>query len=158
MNRTLDDAPGSDRGSPDLGSPDASGRGCGRVFLLLSIPVVLFAAGVTYLLLFSPYAEQFADIASTERANAVRFAVEHTEPAQVPHLMAAVGRPPDGWDRRQVEAVTDLVERSGWPDVPSDEVDNAGLLSRPPEQWSPAEAASVDDLLQRFRSFHAARR
>lgn len=145
-----DDAP-----QRDLGSPDPDGHGSRRVFALLSIPVLLFAVGVIYLIFFSDLADEFDRIAGAERANGVRYAIEHTEPAQVPHLMFATGRAPDAWDRRQVDAIVDLVERSGWPDEPTGEVANAALLSRAPTEWSAAEAASVEILLQRFRAFHA---
>jgi len=151
-------SPAPDAPRRGLGSPDASGHGSRRVFALLSIPVGLFAVGVVYLIFFSDFADQFERIAGAERANGVRYAIEHTPPPHVPHLMFAVGRAPDAWDRRQVEAIADLLERSGWPAEPTEGVDNPGLLSRPPEEWSAAEAASVESLLRRFRAYHATQR
>jgi hypothetical protein len=132
-----------------------------RVFALLSIPFALFTAGVLYLVWFSDLAHALRGVAADERATDVRYAIEHTPPAEVPHLLAAAGRAPQTWDRRVVAAVASLIERSQWP-VPAvpavPDVLTAELLAEPPSAWSPAEVASVDELLQRFRSYHTARR
>lgn len=141
----------------DSGAPDASGLGVGRVFALLSIPVVLFAVGAFYLIEYSDFSDDFRRIAGSERANGVRYAIEHTEPRFVPHLMFTAGRAPKQWDARQAEAVVDLVERAGWPVDAERGVTAAALLSRPCDQWNAAEAAVVETLLQRFRAFHRAR-
>lgn len=129
-----------------------------RVFALLSIPFALFTAGVLYLVWFSDLGHALRGVAADERATVVRYAIEHTPPAEVPHLLAAVGRGPEAWDRRVVTAVLSLVERAQWPVPALPDVVTAELLAEPPTAWSSAEVASVDELLQRFRSFHTARR
>lgn len=129
-----------------------------RVFALLSIPFALFTAGVLYLVWFSDLGHALRGVAADERATVVRYAIEHTPQAEVPHLLAAAGRAPEAWDRRVVAAVQSLVERSQWPVPALPDVVTAELLAEQPTAWSPAEVASVDELLQRFRSFHTARR
>jgi hypothetical protein len=140
---------------------DAPSRGVWRVFALLSVPFVLFTIGVVYLVEFSDLGLSLRDVAADEQATAVRYAIERTPPAEVPHLLAAAARAPSEWDRRANEAVVSLLERSLWPpphEAAGKDVDNAALLATPPADWSPEQAASVLELLQRFRSFHTARR
>lgn len=145
---TRDTSPGADR---------SDARPVGRIFLVISVPFFLFTAGVVWLVGYSGLAGDFAAIARSERVDGVRYAIEHTEPRFVPHLMFTAGRAPAEWDARQIEAVADLLTRTGWPTDPTSEVANGSLLAREPSAWSPAEAAAVEELLLRFRSFHRAR-
>lgn len=151
----------SERGGVMDANAAAPGRGVWRVFALLSVPFVLFTIGVVYLVEFSDLGLSLQGVAADEQATAVRYAIEHTTPAEVPHLLAAAGRAPSEWDRRASAAVVSLLERSQWP--PRSEalaagVDNAALRATAPADWSAEQTASVLELLQRFRSFHTARR
>jgi hypothetical protein len=142
-------------------SAAAPGRGVWRVFALLSVPFVLFTIGVVFLVEFSDLGRSLRDVAADEQATAVRYAIEHTQAAEVPHLLAAAGRAPSEWDRRACEAVVSLLERSQWPSPDAAltaGVDNAALRATAPADWSAEQSASVLELLQRFRSFHTARR
>jgi hypothetical protein len=148
----------------EVGSTSArSTRGFGRVFALLSVPFILFTGGVIYVVGFGDLAQDFRDIAIGERVSAVRYAIEFTPAAQVPHLLFAVDRSPAEWDRRQVEAALDLIERADWPGSEGESQSATGvtteqLLATAPELWSVDEIAAVTELLQRFRSFHTTRR
>ncbi|QDU84207.1 hypothetical protein Pla163_13120 [Planctomycetes bacterium Pla163] len=148
----------------EVGSTSArSTRGFGRVFALLSVPFVLFTGGVVYVVGFGDLAREFRDIAIGERVSAVRYAIEFTPAARVPHLLFAVDRPPAEWDRRQVEAALDLIERADWPgpqgaSQSATGVTTAQLLAAAPERWSADEVDAAAELLQRFRSFHTTRR
>lgn len=139
----------------------APSRGVWRVVALLSVPFVLFTIGVVYLVQFSDLGQSLRDVVADEQSTTVRYAIEHTPPAEVPHLLAAAARAPSEWDRRASEAVNSLLERSQWP--PAHEalavgVDNAALIATAHADWSFEQSASVLELLQRFRSFHTARR
>lgn len=152
------------RRAEEVGSTSArSSRGVGRVFALLSVPFILFTGGVVYLVGFSDLANDFRDIALGERVSAVRYAIEFTPHAQVPHLLFAIDRPPTQWDRRQVEAALDLIERADWPGPTDGSQSPSGvtteqLVASMPDQWDADEVAAVTELLQRFRSFHTTRR
>ena len=82
----------SERGGVMDANAAAPGRGVWRVFALLSVPFVLFTIGVVYLVEFSDLGLSLRDVAADEQATAVRYAIEHTTPAEVPHLLAAAGR------------------------------------------------------------------
>ena len=127
MNRT------GETGAHDAAAARQGRREIKRAFVMIALPFVLSAIGVVYLVYFSDFSGALRKVSSDERETAVRYGIEHTPPTAVPHLLAAVDRDTDAWDRRMVEAVVDLVTRTGWPPNPDGELNNAALVSRTPD-------------------------
>ncbi|MEZ5977847.1 MAG: hypothetical protein R3F34_06485 [Planctomycetota bacterium] len=141
------------RTEDDGGTPRVRSASAKKVFAMLAAPFFLLLVTGVWILGFSDWAKEFRDVAADERSQVTRYAIEHTPDGFAPHLLRASGKLPAKWDRREVEAVLDLVERAKWPDPPREDVTNEGLLSRPPTEWTVEEELSVAELLVRFRNF-----